>query len=376
MADKPRVAYWNNLPAPYMVDRFSAVASRRVIDLEVWFSELESPERSWLVEPESWRFRHRLARVGRVGGRLVGLPPHLPRSAWPDLIVSLYSEPSYLVGLAQAHLRRVRTALWVEVTFDSWVRRSRAKEFLKRAAFASADAILTVGQDGRAYARRYGVEDARIHYLPHTVDARRFEVAAAACADGREGLRASLGLRGVTFAYVGRLWNGKGLDTLLTAFAAAQRSSGLEVSLLLVGDGPDEAALRARCAVEGLDGVVFAGFHQQEALAPYYVAADVFVFPTLGDPYGLVVDEAMACSLPVISSTGAGEIRRRVTEGRTGYLFDPGDVVTLERHMVELAADPAQRREMGLRAARRVAWQSPHAWARQFERVVHEVLSW
>ena len=374
MSSRPRVAYWNNVPAPYMVDRFDAVARRGALDFEAWFSELETPERSWRVDPASWLFVYRLARVRRIGGRLVGMPPRVPAGEWPDLVVSLYAEPPYLLGLLQSRLRGGRSALWVEVTFDSWVRRSRAKECLKRRVFAAADGILTVGQDGRAYARRYGADDARVHYVPHVIDARRFASDTAANAGGRARLREELGLGGVTFTYVGRLWSGKGVGDLITAFTIAQRSTELELSLLLVGDGPDEAALRARCTAEDVRGVVFAGFHQQEELAAYYAASDVLVFPTLGDPYGLVVDEAMACSLPVLSSTAAGEIGRRVTEGVTGHLFGPGDVTTLARQMVRLAADPAARRAMGVRAARRVAWQSPDAWAEQFERVVLEIL--
>ena len=374
MTSRPRVAYWNNLPAPYMVERFEAVARRGALDFEAWFSEVETPERSWRVEPGSWLFAHRLARVRRVGGRLVGLPPRIPVGEWPDLVVSLYAEPPYLTGLLQSRLRGAHTALWVEVTYDSWVRRSRAKESLKRRVFGAADGILTVGQDGRAYARKYGVDDARMHYLPHTIDARRFAADSAAHAEGRDSLRQSLGVHGVTFAYVGRLWSGKGVDDLVAAFAVARRATNLDMSLLLVGDGPDEAALRARCAAEGVEGVVFAGFHQQEELPAYYAASDVFVFPTLGDPYGLVVDEAMACSLPVLSSTGAGEIRRRVTDGVTGYVYEAGDVATLARLMLDLAADPDRRRAMGARAAQRVSWQSPDAWAEQFERVALEIL--
>jgi glycosyltransferase involved in cell wall biosynthesis len=359
-----------------MVERFNAVADRGTLDFEAWFTELETRDRTWVVDAGSWRFPHRFARVSRWGSTLVGLPPRVSHSQRPDLVVSLYAEPPYLAGLAGAALTSVRTALWVEVTFDSWVRRTKLKEVLKRAAFRQADAILTVGQDGRAYARRYGVEDARIRYLPHVIDADRFARDTAASAGSRCALREHLGLRGTTFVYVGRLWSGKGVDDLLHAFARARQSTRSDMSLLLVGDGPEESRLRARCAHAGLAGsVAFAGFRQQDELPAFYAASDVFVFPTLGDPYGLVVDEAMACSLPVLSSTAAGEIRRRVTPGATGLLFSPGDVAALARHMVHLAENPELRLAMGIRGAHRVAWQSPAAWAEQFERVVFEILS-
>jgi glycosyltransferase involved in cell wall biosynthesis len=146
-------------------------------------------------------------------------------------------------------------------------------------------------------------------------------------------------------------------------------------TLLLVGDGPDEEAMRRRCETEGLDNVVFAGYRQRKDLPLYYAAADVFVFPTLGDPYGLVVDEAMACGLPVVSTRAAGEIHRRVTNGTTGFVVPAGDPHSLSARMALLAGDPQLRLTLGRRAARRVAWQSPDVWAQQFERVVAEILA-
>ena len=77
------------------------------------------------------------------------------------------------------------------------------------------------------------------------------------------------------------------------------------------------------CAERGIRNVIFAGFFQKAELPRLYAAADVFVFPTLGDPYGLVVDEAMACSLPIISTSAAGEIRDRVESGVNGFVVPP-----------------------------------------------------
>jgi glycosyltransferase involved in cell wall biosynthesis len=77
--------------------------------------------------------------------------------------------------------------------------------------------------------------------------------------------------------------------------------------------GPDEPLLCERCREEGLTNVAFAGFHQSDTLPSLLAAADAFVFPTLGDPFGMAVPEAMACGLPVISTSAAGEIRGRIS---------------------------------------------------------------
>jgi glycosyltransferase involved in cell wall biosynthesis len=101
----------------------------------------------------------------------------------------------------------------------------------------------------------------------------------------------------------------------------------------------------------------------------------VFVFPTLGDPYGLVVDEAMACSLPVISTSAAGEIEVRIDEGVNGFIVPPGDADTLANRMLSLAGDPGMATRMGEQSRMRVSERSPEFWARDFEKMVKEMLN-
>ena len=94
------------------------------------------------------------------------------------------------------------------------------------------------------------------------------------------------------------------------------------------------------------------GFAQREQLPAYYALADVFVFPTHTDPWGLVVNEAMACGLPVISSDAAGCAADLVESGWNGRVFPAGDIQptvfrygrTWTRRRATIAHGPAQRR--------------------------------
>src|SRR5690606_31997701 len=123
------------------------------------------------------------------------------------------------------------------------------------------------GRDGRQFAMRYGASPDRIHFARHTVDIPHFQRLSAELREsGRPEWREALGLKGCVFVYVGRLWNGKGVRYLVDAFAEVQQRAREEVSLLLVGDGEDEAKLRSRCAEAGLRNVVFGGFRQKPEL--------------------------------------------------------------------------------------------------------------
>jgi glycosyltransferase involved in cell wall biosynthesis len=357
-----------------MVERFNAVVRRGNLDFEAWFSARTEKGRSWKVDEESWEFQYRYLPCVNRGTYPLAFPSPLFRGSVPDVFVSLYAAPGFLLGSALAAKRGSHTALWTEVTFDSWVKRRRWKELLKSAVFRRADAIFTAGNDGREFARRYGAPPDRIFVIPHVVDFDYYARSSALAPRARERIRRELGVRGVTFIYVGRLWLGKGLHYLLEAFAAVQRTTANEISLLLVGDGPDEGLLRARCVEQRLENVVFAGFHDADSLPRLYGAADVFVFPTLGDPFGMVVPEAMACGLPVIATSASGEIGERVSDRVNGFIVPPAESDVLRERMLQLAESAALRTTMREESRRRVEGQSPDSWADAFEAAVARTL--
>jgi glycosyltransferase involved in cell wall biosynthesis len=371
-AEKPFVVYWNNIPSPYMVDRFNALADRTSIDFCVWFNDRTAEDRSWTVDESAWRFKYRYMPRTTIAGWTVHWPfPVLGRR--PDLLVSLYSEPSFLLGWGIARLRGAKTCFRVLATYDKWVRRRRFKEILKGWLFRCVDAAETPGNDGRRYAMKYGVPEDRVFVATHTIAptlARQCQLSASQAAE----FRRELGVQGTVFLYVGRLWWGKGLRYLLQAFQRVQRERK-DVSLLIVGDGPDLTLLEQQCRELCLSSVTFVGFKQREALPAYYAAADVLVFPTLGDPYGLVVDEALACSLPVISTDAVGEIADRIHDGVNGFIVPSEDSSALAAAMGRLAGDESLRGSMASAAVATVADRTPERWATEFENMAHEVLA-
>lgn len=370
---RPFVVYWNNIPSPYMVEQFNALADRDTFEFEAWFNDRTEPDRSWHVNETSWRFRYRYLPTTWLFGRTQHWPmPLLGRQ--PDVLVSLYAEPVFIAGWALAKLCGVKIGFRVLMTSDRWVSRHPVKEALKRFLFRRVDAIETPGEDGRQFAMRYGAPAEHIFLVTQAVDIRHFSAGSASMCPQRERLRMELGLKGTTFIYVGRLWWGKGVNYLLDAFERVQRQSTEEVSLLLVGDGPEEAKLKQQCTDRGIRNVVFAGFKQKPELPRYYAMADVFVFPTLGDPSARVVDEAMACSLPVVSTTTVGEIRDRIEEGVNGYLVPSEDSSTLAERMLALAQDSALRMRMGKVSAQKIQGHTPEKWAEDFERIVQALL--
>lgn len=374
IVSKPYVVFWNNIPAPYMVERFNALAARGHLDFEAWFSDRLHTDRSWTVEENAWVFRYRYLRSIPFSKDRFKLPPYF-RGKRPDLIITLHGKPSFVAGWAVARMLRIPIAFRYLMTFDAWFPRKWWKERLKRFMFRRVEATLSPGEQSAANARRYGVPPARALILPQAVDVQHFRVASELDDAKRRHRRKALGLEGTTFIYVGRLRKGKGLEYLVDAFAALQQETDTPTSLILVGDGDKEGPLREQCQKLGAENVVFTGFIQRAELVHYYAVADVFVFPTLGDPYGQVVNEAMACSLPIIATRAAGDITARVDNGVNGFVIAPEDSQELRKAMKILTDDADRRHRMGKLSARKIAGQTPEQWAERFEQHVEHILA-
>jgi len=140
---------------------------------------------------------------------------------------------------------------------------------------------------------------------------------------------------------VGRLVPVKGYETLLEALAGLAR----DYRLLIMGDGPQRGALEKKCGELGIsEKVVFLGFTSR--VSAILSGIDLFVLPTLGEGFGLVLLEAMAHRLPIVS-TNTMAVPEIVEDHHTGLLVPPRDVTALRRALETLIKDPARRRVMG-----------------------------
>ena len=197
----------------------------------------------------------------------------------------------------------------------------------------------------------------RLHIIHNGVDSQAFSPRTT------EPLRATtrdnLGLKPnhILLAFIGSGYRRKGLDAVLEAL----RGLPDHYHLLIVGKDQWERRYRRTCDQAGLAGRCHFIGPRSEVL-PYYAAADVFVQPTLYDPFPNVVLEAMACALPVITSrkSGATDILR---DGENGFVIDALDTPLLRRRLLELN-DPALRHRLGSAARATVEPLTPEATTR------------
>ena len=248
-------------------------------------------------------------------------------------------------------------------------------EAVKRCVVRQFDAGLVGGTPHAAYLAALGVPAARVFVGYDVVDNAHFAAGAAAARADADAVRARLGLPARYFVAIGRFIPKKNLPRLLDAYAAYRRAAprrGTEApwDLVLLGDGPERAAVEERRARLGLEtSVHLPGFKQYPALPAYYGLADAFVHASTTEQWGLVVNEAMAAGLPVVVSDRCGCAPDLVAPGRNGFTFDPYDTGALTDALLRLTAAPeAERAAMGAASAAIVDGYTPAVFGRNLRR--------
>jgi glycosyltransferase involved in cell wall biosynthesis len=365
---------------PYHMARLEALgrlAQER--GLEIWGLELCAGEADypWQVNSPPSHFRrctlfsdrrlselNPLVQVRRMFRCLETLRPQA-------LAVAGYSLPAMWAALTWAKLRRHPVVVMGDSTAAD-LPRVRWRETLKRWLVSRFDAALVGGAPQRAYFHALGIPADRIFLGYDVVDNDHYfhnAQNAQAVRGQAENRRAALGLPASYFLSVSRFVPKKNLPGLLTAYAHYRELSAAPWDLVLCGAGPEEARLRNLARF--LPGVHFTGFRQADALPAYYGLAKCFILPSsMNEPWGLVVNEAMAAGLPVLVSRVCGSSCDLVQEGVNGYTFDPRDPEALARLMASMSSGRLDLKAMGAASLSIIARWTPQVFAENLLKAV------
>lgn len=221
------------------------------------------------------------------------------------------------------------------------VPRSRLTNYIKRRVYRNVDAVLIPAPSHARSFVAWGIPENRIFYGVNVVDNEWFARQAAAARADRAAVRPRLRLPEHFFLGVGRQIQKKNWPGLVSAYTAYRRRRPEDAwDLVLVGDGPQRPRLEQLVKAEGAAGVHFLPFLGQEDVAACYALAKALVLPSLGETWGNVVNEAMACGLPVLVSNRCGCAEELVRDGRNGWSFSPdkpGELSQLLHRMTDLA---------------------------------------
>ena len=377
-----RLVILTEIISPYRIPLFNTLSERKEdLDLHVIFlAETDPGLRQWHIYKEEIRFSYEVLpswrkRVGRYHVLLNRGITQALKTASADLILcGGYNYVASWQAVVWARTHNVPFLLWSESNLQDERRGHALVELLKDEFLHQCAGFVVPGSSSGEYLRSRKVKEDLIFTAPNAVDNALFAQAATDARKNAARNRKEAGLPERYILFVGRLVREKGVFDLLAAYARLELSIRRQVGLVFVGDGDARAALEEQAATISSGSVKFPGFAQREQLGAYYGLADLLVLPTYSDPWGLVVNEAMACGLPVIVSRVAGCAADLVKEFWNGALIAPGDVSGLASVLYRLLADRDGCAKMGANSLELISKFSPVEWSAGIARAIAAVV--
>lgn len=307
------------LPSPYQVELFNAIARAGAVSLQVVYLRRKIRSHPWMGE----RLEHDHVFIDS------GLAATQQAWRWcRDAAVTVFNYYTHWFALAALYARHLSDRPW-----SFWGERPGylrlgklgrlGRRILLHPLSQSPAPVWGVGKIGiHKYQQDWGTAKSYLNF-PYYSDLDRFKVS-----------RRPKDNNSITVLFSGVLSHRKGILELATAFkSAVQKHSQLH--LLIVGSGPLEERIK-QLLEPVADRVTWRGFQEWDDLPDLYAQADVFCLPTRYDGWAMVVPEALAVGLPVLSTTSAGAAMELIEEGVNGWLVPSNEAHVLEEALCKL----------------------------------------
>ncbi|MHA1974833.1 MAG: glycosyltransferase family 4 protein [Candidatus Hodarchaeales archaeon] len=348
MNNKVKIILIHNTVAPYRHALFEKLS--QVVDLMVYYCSVKHSSRKWDLWPRNYNYKYRVLRKVhfKTPTNDLSLNPSIVKEIVKNkphiIIVCGYINPTMWLAFTIGIILKIPIIYWTEgikepQSFFGALTRPLRILFPKK-----SKAVLVPGRRSRNYVINFNVDVKKIFVAPNTIDNKLFISKSEKYRSFKEELKGQIGLKGkVVILYVGRVTEEKGINFLLEAYRKLKYEIS-DIALLIVGYGE-------LCDIineEKADDIVLTGAVVKfKQLIKYYSMADIFVFPTLGDVWGFVINEAMACGLPVISTHASQAATEMIRFGENGYIVKGADSNQLYEVLKNLVHNSELRRRMG-----------------------------
>lgn len=345
-----KVLYLSNIPSPYRVDYFNELG--KFCELTVLFEAQASTERD-----EEWKkycfenFRGIFLKGRRINADTAfcpGIGSYLKRGEYDFVIVTVLASPTAL--LAVNVLRRRKIPYYYEGDGGFAGKTTGFKAMLKHYIISGACKCFSTSKEFDRYCTAYGAKQENILRYPFTSVKRKEILAAPLTREEKQERKREFGVaEGCAIVSVGQFIHRKGFDLLLECCGELSK----DVSVYVVGGKPTKEYLALR-EKYGLRQVHFMEFMPREQLMRFFRAMDFFVLFTREDIWGLVINEALANGLPVVSTDRCIAALELIGQGENGFIVQTENKPQMKEAMRSLAESEELREKMSREAIRRM----------------------
>ena len=340
---KNKILFLANIPTPYRVCFFNELG--KLCDLTVLFERKTSNYR----EP-SWFNNNFIGfkavflkgtNINKSKAVCFNVKKYLKKELFDIIIIGGYESLTDMLAINYLKFKRIPFILNADGGF---INRDEScfKRAIKRYYISSADFWLSTGKITNSYLKNYGANPKAIFIYPITTRLQKEIIKDPIDNKIRRNLRDNLNIcEEKVILSVGQFIHRKGFDILLKACEKIPKEYGVYI----VGGKPTQDYLVLKKKLE-LSNVHFIGFRSKEELKEYYMASDLFVLPTREDIWGLVINEAMAYGLPVITTDNCIAGLELVKDYENGFIIPVEDETTLANKINEILTDDDLRTKM------------------------------
>lgn len=322
-----KILAFADFPSPYRVEVFKGLAKE--YDLFVVFDKMSDQNRNaaWFCKDTGLNSISLLEESGRVQ-----FEKELKKIKKYNLVLAYDYHIKNAIKLELACIKnRVPYIMNLDGAF---IRKNFLKNLIKRYLVTHASGYFASGSHAAEYFKYFGADESKIYYHPFT-SLHEDEILKKPLSKNEKDTykgKLELGSKKVVLT-IGQFIHRKGFDVLLEAWTQELDEN---YTLVIVGGGEEENQYKEYISKHNLKNVHLVGFKQKNEIFEYYKAADLFVLPTREDIWGLVINEAMAFGLPVVSTDmclGAVEL---IENGVNGYIVPVNDSKELAEAMKKL----------------------------------------
>lgn len=356
---RKKILFITNIPAPYRVDFFNELG--KLVDLTVLFEAKTTKAASFNYNLDrTLNFHAVFLSGGDIRERRVDwkILPFLKPGRYDHVVVTNYGYATEAVAILALKARKIPYEM--ELDGGTLKRENPVSRLLKQFLVRGAERYWSTGEQTDQFFAQFGVPKERIARYPFSSIFEREILGRPYTAEEKEAEKRALGIpyRRVVLS-VGRPLHLKGFDLLIRAASSFPEDTGV----VIVGGEPRKEWLDLAQEV-GFDRLRFETFCSKEDIRRFYRAADVFVLATRGDVWGLVVNEAMANGLPVVTTLGCVAGCEMIRDGRSGYLIPCETWEPLAECVNRLLNDDALRECVALAGLETVRGYTVEAMAR------------
>ena len=366
--------------APYRFPLFREIAKNRDIDLTVYFMSVSAKNRKWKRIPKDLGFKYEVLPKIELNFFGKDLFTYIVNYTFPykfinkkfDVIISAgWLDFSSQMAFLLAKIFRKKFIIWSESTINepSW-RRTLSLQYVKLLV-KNSDACLPIGTRAKEYLLKLGVNLKKIFVGYSTVDIELFKTKSKISKKVKEFMRKKYGIPDKkVILYVGQFIQRKGVIYLLEAFKNLKKKK-TNIALILLGYGPEKNKFIKFVKQNKIKDVVFVDFVEVDEMPEYYGISDVFVLPSLEETWGLVINEAMAASLPVVTTRKVGSSVDLVKAGINGYVVNEANPKQLEKALFQILSNGRKMLKMGKASENIIRSFTPKHQAASFIKAVN-----